>query len=100
MTVNPVGNSANSMHVAEIDYNHIIDGIYIGTNQCCRMHFDELLKNKEGITADISLEENHLDMPFGVDFYTWLPTVDDNPSNPDQLALGASILKQLAALGH
>lgn len=88
------------MHAAEIDYNHIVDGIYIGTNQCCQMHFDDLLKNKEGITADISLEQDKLDAPFGVDFYTWLPTADHTPSNPDQLALGALVLEQLVAMGH
>lgn len=88
------------MHAAEIDYNHIIDGIYIGTNQCCQMHFDDSLKNKEGITADISLEKDRLDAPFGVEFYLWLPVADHTPPNPNQLVLGASVLQQLVAMGH
>lgn len=50
--------------IKELEYNEITDGIYIGTNQCCQTHFDEKLK-KEGITADISLEEDRLDAPRG-----------------------------------
>ena len=35
--------------IKKLEYDHITDGIYIGTNQCCQTHFDERLK-KEGIT--------------------------------------------------
>lgn len=88
------------MHAAEIDYNHIADGIYIGTNQCCQMHFDDSLKNKEGITADISLEQDKLDAPFGVEFYLWMPVADHTAPNPDQLILGALALEQFVAMGR
>lgn len=63
----------------KLDFNYIVDGIYIGTNQCCQTHFDEKLK-KEGITADISLEEDRLDAPFGLEF-------------------GVSVLEKLVSMG-
>jgi hypothetical protein len=59
--------SQNHSPAKNIDYNHIIDGIYIGTNQCCDAHFDEELR-KEGIEADISLEEERIDAPSGSNF--------------------------------
>jgi hypothetical protein len=93
-------NKADAHPKNELNYDYITDGIYIGTNQCCRTHFDELLKTKEGITADISLEEKHIDMPFGVDFYSWLPVVDHTAPSPDQLELGVSILQKLVMLKH
>ena len=69
------------------EYDHITDGIYIGTNQCCQIHFDEKLK-VEGITADISLEEDRLDVPFGVDFYVWIPVKNHTVPKRDQLEFG------------
>lgn len=80
-----------------LDYNYIDDGIYIGTNQCCQMHFDqELIKN--GVTADISLEESRLDQPFGVEFYAWIPVRDHSAPSQDQLMLGVAALENLIAL--
>lgn len=81
----------------KLDYNFIADGIYIGTNQCCQTHFDEELK-KLGITADISLEEERLDAPFGVDFYTWIPVKNHLPPNQDQMEFGVSTLEKLVAM--
>lgn len=80
------------------EYDYITDGIYIGTNQCCQTHFDEKLK-KLGITADISLEEEHLDAPFGVDFYTWIPVKNHLPPTPDQMEFGVTIIKKLVTMG-
>ncbi|MBI2889055.1 MAG: dual specificity protein phosphatase family protein [Candidatus Liptonbacteria bacterium] len=77
-----------------LDYHHIADGIFVGTNQCCLMGLHEVLKN-EGITADISLEENRLDQPFGVAAYLWLPTPDHAPPSKLQLALGIAMLLEL-----
>jgi len=60
----------NHLHIEKLEYQHVTDGIYIGSNQCCHMHFDsELLK--KGIEADISLEEVRMDAPFTAlkDFY-------------------------------
>lgn len=81
-----------------LDYNHITDGIYIGTNQCCTLGLADVLK-KEGIGIDISLEETRLDQPFGVEAYLWLPTPDHTAPTRDQLALGVSTIKTLLSQG-
>ncbi|MBI2623478.1 MAG: dual specificity protein phosphatase family protein [Candidatus Liptonbacteria bacterium] len=80
------------------EYDYIADGIFIGTNQCCTTHFAEALL-KEGITADISLEEDRLDQPFGVEAYVWLPVKDHEPPTRAQLEIGVSALEKFAALG-
>ena len=77
-----------------LDYNYITDGMYAGTNQCCALGLAEVLK-KEGITADISLEDVRLDHPFGVEMYLWLPTRNNTPPSPDQLRLGVQTLIEL-----
>lgn len=89
----------NKLHpqIKELEYNYITDGIYVGTNQCCRTHFDKRLK-KQGITADISLEEKRVDVPFGVDFYVWIPIPDHAAPTQDQLDFGVTVLEKLMAL--
>lgn len=77
-----------------LDYHHITDGIYIGTNQCCAVGLAEVLK-KEGITADVSLEDVRVDHPFGVALYVWIPTPDHTPPSRDQLVFGVQSLKEL-----
>ncbi|MBI2048152.1 MAG: dual specificity protein phosphatase family protein [Parcubacteria group bacterium] len=81
----------------QLNYDAIIDGIYIGTNQCCKTHFEEVLL-KEGITADISLEEERLDIPFGVDMYVWIPVKNHTPPTSDQLDFGVATLEKLLSL--
>jgi dual specificity MAP kinase phosphatase len=78
----------------KLEYNHIINGIYIGTNQCCVMGLADVLK-KEGITADISLEEDRLDAPFGVEIYLWIPVVDEMAPTFEQLSFGAESIERL-----
>lgn len=78
----------------QLDYNYIIDGIFIGTNQCCVMGLADVLK-KEHITADISLEDNKLDVPFGVDVYVWIPVADEMAPTLDQLSFGAESIEKL-----
>lgn len=86
-----------SHHVIEFEYNQITDEIFIGTNACCGTHFnEELLKN--GITADMSLEKEHIDQPFGVEFFFWLPTDDELSPSEDQFIIGVAILEQCVAL--
>ena len=80
-----------------LEYSYIDDGIYIGTNLCCQTHFDEELSNK-GITEDISLEEDRIDMPYGVEAYTWIPVKDHTPPSPDQLKIGVNALEQLVSM--
>jgi protein-tyrosine phosphatase len=76
------------------EYNNIIDGIYIGTNMCCQAHFDEELLER-GISADLSLEAEKIDSPYGVDYFLWLPTVDEIPPKPSQLKAGVAFLREL-----
>lgn len=82
----------------KLDFSYITDGVSIGTNQCCQTHFDEKLKG-EGITADISLEEDRLDAPFGVAFYVWIPVKNHAAPTRDQLEFGVSVLEKLVAMG-
>lgn len=84
-------------HEVDFEYNQITEEIFIGTNFCCGVHFKEELLNK-GITADMSLEEERVDQPFGVEFFFWLPTEDELPSSEDQFTLGVSILKKCVEL--
>lgn len=89
----------NDIHpqIKELDYNHIADGIFIGTNQCCQMHFDKAL-TRDGISADISLEKDRLDAPFGVEFYVWIPVEDHTAPTLDQMKFGVATLDKLAAM--
>jgi protein-tyrosine phosphatase len=77
-----------------LEYNYIKDGIYIGTNKCCVGHFDLGLQD-EGIEADISLELERLDEPFGVSFFVWLPTKDKHAPTLAQLRFGALAISNL-----
>lgn len=81
----------------ELNYDYIVDGIYIGTNQCCQTHFDERLIDK-GISAAISLEEERIDAPFGIDFYVWIPVKNHTAPSQDQLDFGVAILEKLIAM--
>lgn len=74
------------------EYSKITEYIYIGTNQCCNPHFEKSLI-KQGVKADISLEEKRLDRPFGVDYYLWLPTKDRKAPTFKQLLIGANFIK-------
>lgn len=76
-------------------YSKITKHIYIGTNKCCRekKFIKELLK--KGIRADISLERERIDTPFGIKFYLWLPTQEHNPLSVEQLLAGGCFLKSL-----
>lgn len=76
------------------EYSQITDHIFIGTNQCCQPHFAEELLSK-GIKAGISLEEDRLDTPFGVQYYLWLPVPDYTAPTYKQLLIGATTLKNL-----
>ena len=76
------------------EYNKITDYIYLGTNQCCLGHFRRSLLKKR-IKADISLEKEKLDKPFGVDYFLWLPVVDKKAPTQKQLLIGAKAIKNL-----
>jgi len=83
--------------IKQLEYNYITDGIYIGTNQCCQTHFDAKLK-KKGISADVSLEEERIDAPFGVHFYVWIPVKNHTAPTQRQLDFGVAILERFVAI--
>lgn len=89
----------NKIHpqTTKLDYDYITNGIYIGTNQCCQVHFDEVL-TRDGISADISLEKDRLDAPFGVDFYLWIPVEDHTAPTLDQIKLGIAVIDRLVTM--
>jgi dual specificity MAP kinase phosphatase len=76
------------------NYDHIIDGIYIGNNQCCRLALDMLLV-KIGIYADLSLEETEIDHPRGAEAFLWLPTPDHTHTSPEKLEIGINFIDQV-----
>ncbi|GAF85563.1 unnamed protein product [marine sediment metagenome] len=88
----------NHDKIPKFEYNQIDDHIFIGTNMCCQTHFDEKLLEKD-ISADISLEEERLDSPFGAKFFTWIPTKDHTPPDQDQLKFGIDTINSLTKLG-
>lgn len=83
--------------ISILEYNYIADGIYIGNNQCCQTHFDEKLK-QEGIESDISLEEERVDTPFGVQFYVWIPVKNHTAPTSEQLSFGVATIEKLVGM--
>ncbi len=77
----------------QFEYNKITSYIYIGTNQCCISHNFAKKLIKKGIEADISLEKERLDTPFGVKYFLWLPVKDHTAPNQKQLLIGAKAIK-------
>ena len=82
----------------KIEYTKITGQVYIGTNACCAAHFSAALLRK-GITADISLEEENLDHPRGVETYLWLPTKDHTAPKMDPVRAGIEALDELLRRG-
>lgn len=77
------------------DYDQINKDLYLGTNRCCQFGFAKELLAKN-VRVDISLEEERVDAPRGVDYFIWLPTVDGQAPSPDKLALGVQSLEFFA----
>jgi len=73
------------------DYDQINDDVFIGTNMCCEFGFKKELLDKN-VKADISLEEERIDSPVGVDYFLWLPTKDHYAPESDKLVLGVQTL--------
>ena len=84
--------------IPDLEYSYIDHGIYIGTNQCCVTHFEDVLKD-EGITADLSLEGERLDHPQGVDYFVWIPVEDHTAPTQDQLRFGVDVLDSWVKMG-
>lgn len=83
----------------QFEYSQITEHLFIGTNYCCQGHFDSELMSL-GITADISLEEERLDAPFGVKYFLWLPVKDDTAPSQDQLRVGVNFIDDLVKAGE
>lgn len=77
------------------EYSQITPYVYLGTNLCCQPHFARSLLRK-GVVADISLEEESVDRPFGAKYYLWLPTPDHLAPSQRQLAIGVQFMRELA----
>lgn len=84
---------------AQFEYSQITSQIYIGTNFCCPTHFDENLAGL-GITADLSLEEEAQDAPYGVRYFLWLPVKDDDAPSVTQFRLGVDFIDCLVKSGE
>jgi protein-tyrosine phosphatase len=76
------------------NYNKITPNIYIGNNQCCHVGLDKLLE-KEGIYADLSMEESVADNPVGVKAFLWIPVVDHSPPDIEQMNLGVNFIEEI-----
>lgn len=75
----------------KLDFNQITKYIYIGTNTCCQLHFDERLRAL-GINADISVEGERLDAPYGVWLYLWLPVKNTYAPTMNQFLTGVNAI--------
>lgn len=81
----------HALGIKGFDYNQIDENVYLGTNMCCQVGFSRELLSKS-VKADISLEEEKIDVPTGVDYFLWLPTKDHQAPDPDKLNLGVTTL--------
>ncbi len=80
-------------------YSQITDQLFVGSNVCCAMHFEEELLNK-GVTTDVSLEGERIDGAFGVDRYLWLPTPDLSAPTQENLWVGTTVIHDVISLGE
>ena len=76
------------------EYSRIAPQVFIGTNACCQGHFEQMLL-KEGISADVSLEGEMVDHPYGVETYLWLPTPDHEAPSAANVRIGAAALEAM-----
>jgi protein-tyrosine phosphatase len=81
------------MHV-KMSYNQVNDFLYGGNNMCCQTHFEKELISK-GISADISLEAERLDEPYGVKYFFWFPWVEDEAPPMDLVETAMGVLDVL-----
>lgn len=87
----------NHSEIGKLEFNAITPYIYIGTNACCQAHFAKELLEK-GIEADLSLEEEKLDSPFGITFFLWLPVKNCQAPTQEQLRIGTVFISELIKL--
>ena len=85
---------------AESEYSQITEQIYIGTNLCCTTSPHVEVLRKEGINAEIDLEEERQEPPPMMDVYLWLPVTDHAAPKQDQLDAGVGLLESLVTSGR
>lgn len=83
-------------HKSNIDFSQINKDIFVGTNACCQIHFDSSLIRK-GVGADLSLEKERIDQPWGIDYFLWLPTKDEKAPTQKQFNIGVAFINSLIA---
>lgn len=81
------------------EYSIITDQIFLGTNGCCVVHFEERLLEM-GVHADISLEQERLDAAEGAKYFLWLPTKDHTAPSMAALRTGTHTMKELVEAGE
>jgi dual specificity MAP kinase phosphatase len=81
------------------EYDRIAGNVFIGTNACCQGHFEKMLL-EEGISADVSLEGEMVDHPYGVRNYVWLPTPDHAPPSLENVRVGVAALEAMLKNGQ
>ncbi|NCN07410.1 hypothetical protein GW933_01815 [Candidatus Falkowbacteria bacterium] len=81
-------------HGPVMNFSKITGYIYIGTNACCQVHFDQKLL-KKGVKADLSMEKERIDQAWGVDYFLWLPTKDGAAPTQNQLLIGSQFIDSI-----
>lgn len=81
-------------HSNRFEYSRITKNVFLGTDSCCQLHFKKELLDR-GITADIGLREKHIDSPFGVQYFLWLPVKDRHAPTQKQLLAGTAFIDAL-----
>ncbi len=80
---------------ASFDYSEITPLLFVGQNACCLTHFDKTLITR-GVRTAISLEQEQIDQPYGVDMFLWLPTEDHAAISHEKADFGIAALRFFA----
>lgn len=81
-----------------MDISRITDQLYVGTNSCCQTHYTKMLIN-DGVLHDLSMEGEHVDAPYGVESYLWIPTPDHTPPTERGFELGICFINTVLKSG-
>lgn len=82
----------------KMEFSEITPDLYVGTNECCQMHYKLELIDR-GITHNVSMEAERIDGAFGVDTFLWLPTSDHTAPGAVELAIGCSYIDRVIKEG-
>ena len=92
-----MGNEKNmitSSNEFPFEYSFITENILLGTNACCVLHSEEDLIQK-GVTADICLEPEKLELPSNIEISLWLSVKNSFAPTLDQLLSAVALLTLL-----